>query len=78
MSLRTKQGLAAAKANGSVLGRPLGALSTSKLDPHKDRIIELLVKGVSLAAISKVVGVSKSTLYSYAIGRGLISSNEVC
>lgn len=64
ISIRTKEGLAAAKASGKQLGRPPGTY-TSKLDERKDEIQEYLNKGVSITSLSKILGVSKSTLYYY-------------
>ena len=55
ISERTKEGLAAAKAKGKLLGRPKGALGTSRLDG----------KDVSKASIAKILGVSRSALYHF-------------
>ena len=44
ISERTKEGLAAAKAKGKLLGRPKGALGTSKLD-GKEQDIRVLLEG---------------------------------
>ena len=52
ISKRTKEGLAAARAKGVLLGRPKGK-GKSKLDPHKEEIIELLKYGVPKTKISK-------------------------
>ena len=41
ISERTKEGLAAAKAKGKLLGRPKGALGTSRLDGHRFRANEV-------------------------------------
>ena len=72
LSLRTKQGLAAARAAGVKLGRPKGSLSGSKLDKHREEIESLLAKSVSIASIGKIMGVSWSTVKRYADSRGLI------
>ncbi len=68
---RTKEGLAAAKANGKRLGRPKGALGKSKLD-GKEREIELLLrKQVSKASIAGIVEVSPTTLQHFIRTRKL-------
>ena len=58
ISQRTKEGLAAARAKGRLLGRPKGALGKSKLDGKEEEIRMLLEKTVSKASIAKIVGVS--------------------
>lgn len=56
ISMRTKQGLAAAKAKGKLLGRPKGSRSRNRvLDPHKEQIKSYLQMGLNLASIRKVV-----------------------
>jgi len=56
IGLRTKQGLAAAKASGKQLGRPKGRKNkTRRFDPYKSQIARLLTLGVSLAAIHTIV-----------------------
>jgi DNA invertase Pin-like site-specific DNA recombinase len=68
---RTKEGLIAAKANGTRLGRPKGALGKSKLD-GKEREIELLLrKHVSKASIARIVEVSPTTLQHFIHTRKL-------
>ena len=63
--LRTKEGLAAAKAKGKLLGRPKGALGKSKLDGKEEDIRMLLGKEVSKASIAKILDVSRSALYHF-------------
>jgi len=56
ISMRTKQGLAAAKAKGKLLGRPKGSRSRNRvLDPHREQIKNYLQIGLNLASIRKVV-----------------------
>ena len=47
ISERTKEGLAAARAKGRLLGRPKGSLGKSKLDGKEGEIRMLLEKEVS-------------------------------
>ena len=57
ISKRTKSGLAKARAEGRLLGRPKG-LGKSTLDGREEEIKELLRKGVSKASIAKIYEVS--------------------
>ena len=65
ISERTREGLARAKATGKKLGRPKGALGTSRLDGREDEIRKLLDLGVSKSAVAKITGVSRPTLYNF-------------
>ncbi|MFC1716429.1 recombinase family protein [Candidatus Poribacteria bacterium] len=56
ISMRTKQGLAVARAKGKLLGRPKGSKNKNRvLDPYKEQIKEYLQMGLNLAAIMKIV-----------------------
>lgn len=56
ISLRTKQGLAAAKASGKQLGRHRGVRNKHRvLDPYKEQISQYLKLGLNLAAILKII-----------------------
>ena len=71
ISQRTKEGLAAARAKGRLLGRPKGALGKSKLDGKEEEIRMLLEKTVSKASIAKIVGVSRTALHHFIRTRKL-------
>jgi DNA invertase Pin-like site-specific DNA recombinase len=68
---RTKEGLAAARAKGQLLGRPKGVLGTSKLTGRETEIQSLLAKTVSKASIAKILGISRSTLHHFIQSRRL-------
>lgn len=70
ISCRTRSALAARKASGQTLGKPRG-LSSSKLDPHRTKIIELLKFEVSLAAIGRMIGFSTTAVRHYCKSRCL-------
>lgn len=54
--MRTKQGLAAARAKGKKLGRPKGSRDKERvLDPYRDQILEHLEMGLTLAAVMKII-----------------------
>lgn len=71
ISERTKQGLAAARAKGKLLGRPKGKLGKSKLDGRIEEIKLLLSKGVSKASIAKIMDISRTALISFIKNRKL-------
>ena len=71
ISERTKEGLAAARAKGRLLGRPKGALGKSKLDGKEEEIRILLQKQVSKASIAKIVGVSRTAMHRFINSRKL-------
>lgn len=76
ISQRTKEGLAAARAKGRLLGRPKGALGKSKLDGKEEEIRMLLEKTVSKASIAKIVGVSRTALHHFIKTRKLTPENS--
>ena len=56
ISLRTKQGLAAAKANGKLLGRPKGSRNKVRvLDPYREQIKQYLALDLDLTSIMKLI-----------------------
>ena len=71
ISERTREGLAAARARGRLLGRPKGSLGPSKLDGKEGEIQMLLGKRVSKASIAKIVGVSSTNLRHFIRTRKL-------
>ena len=71
ISERTKEGLAAVRAQGRLLGRPKGSLGTSKLDGQEGEIRMLLEKQVSKASIAKILGVSVTNLRHFIRTRKL-------
>lgn len=72
ISLRTREALAAKKAQGQRLGKPKGTLQKSKFDQHVAQIKELLGYGLSVRKIAKVLGYSSHiALNTYINKRGL-------
>lgn len=66
ISERTKSALAQRKASGVKLGRQKGAIVKSKYDEHLGMIQELVSKDVSIASISKIIGVgTRQSLTTY-------------
>lgn len=57
ISLRTRQGLEAAKASGKVLGRPKGCKNKRglALDPYQEQILDYLKMGLPVASIRIIV-----------------------
>ncbi len=56
ISVRTKQGLEAARASGKKLGRPKGSRSKNRvLDPFREQIAEYLQLGISLNKVREII-----------------------
>jgi DNA invertase Pin-like site-specific DNA recombinase len=56
ISVRTKQGLAAAKAQGKLIGRRKGSRNQNRpLDPHREQIATYLQLGLSIGSIRKLI-----------------------
>src|SRR3954463_2029284 len=76
ISERTKEGLAAARAKGRLLGRPKGSRGKSKLDGKEGEIRMLLEKTVSQASVAKIVGVSRTALHHFIRTRKLVPKSS--
>ncbi len=70
ISERTKAGLARARAEGKLIGRPKG-LGKSQLDGKEDEIRELLKRGVSKSSIAKIYQCSWPCVNHFAKTRKL-------
>lgn len=67
ISQRTKEALARKKAEGVILGRPLGRKSsTVKLSGKELQIQKLLNKNISYSAIGRILGVNRITVTKFA------------
>ena len=78
ISLRTKEALAAKKAQGTPLGKPKGTLQKSKFDKDVARIKELLGYGLSVRKIAHALGyTSHIALNTYINKRGLQPAPKV-
>lgn len=78
ISRRTKEALAAKKAQGVVLGKPKGVTQSSKFDPDRKRIVELLSLGVSIRkiAVEHLKYGDPSSLHYYVHTRNLTAEAE--
>ena len=66
ISMRTKQGLAAARARGKKLGRPKGSRDKERiLDPYRKQIKEYLQLGLSLSRIRTILNPQLERPISY-------------
>lgn len=66
ISQRTKEALARKRAEGVVLGRPVGRKSSRvKLSGKEDFIRDLLLHNVPITQIAKILKVDRMTVYSF-------------
>ena len=78
IGMRTKEALAAKKAQGKQLGKPKGTLQKSKFDKDVERIKELLGYGLSVRKIATLLGqTSHIALNTYINKRGLQPTPKV-
>ena len=77
ISMRTKQGLAAARAKGKLLGRPKGSRSKNRiLDPYREQIKEYLQMDLNLASIMKIVNNQLERAISYNTLKYFVQHDE--
>ena len=75
VSLRTREALAAKKAQGITLGKPIGTIQASKFDKDRSRIEELLGLGLSVRKIVRLLGYTNHIgLNTYIKSRGVRES----
>jgi len=77
ISQRTKQGLAAARASGKILGRPKGVKNKSRvLDPFKNEIKKYLEMGLMQTNILKIINSQLEKKVSLTSLRYFISTTK--
>jgi len=78
ISVRTKQGLAAARANGKQLGRPKGSRDKERvLDPHREQIKEYLQLKVPLRRILSLINPHLEKPITYPAYRYFVRQDPV-
>jgi DNA invertase Pin-like site-specific DNA recombinase len=77
ISVRTKQRLAAVKAQGTTLGRPKGSRNKERvLDPHRNQILAYLQMGLNLASVMKIINPQLEEAITYNSYRYFVRSDE--
>ncbi len=78
ISRRTKEGLAAAKAKGKLLGRPKGSKNNKGrvLDVYEDQIKDYLKMELTISAIRKIINNQLDTPISYQAFKYHINHND--
>ncbi|SZD71523.1 DNA-invertase hin [Candidatus Ornithobacterium hominis] len=72
ISQRTKKALARKRAEGVILGRPVGSKSAkTKLTGKEKKIQELLDKKVSYSTIGRILGIYRVTVSNFVKRHGL-------
>ncbi|MBI2851425.1 MAG: master DNA invertase Mpi family serine-type recombinase [Chloroflexi bacterium] len=78
ISQRTKEALARKRAEGVVLGRPIGSKSGKvKLSGQESVIQVLLKRKVSKCEIARIFGVNRMTVSAFIKNQGLLSEAEL-
>lgn len=76
-SIRTKEGLAAARAKGKKLGRPKGSRDKRRvLDPHREQIKEYLELQIPLRRIQTIINPQLEKPISYNSYQYLVRQDE--
>jgi len=77
ISVRTKQGLAAAKASGKKLGRPKGSRDKKRvLDPHREQSRNICDLGLSLRRIRLIINPQLERPISYPAYRYFVRQDQ--
>ena len=78
ISRRTKEGLAAAKAKGKLLGRPKGSKNKKGriLDAYEGQIKDYLKMGLTISAVRKIINNQLDTPISYQAFKYHIDHND--
>ena len=77
ISMRTKQGLAALKSEGKILGRPKGSRNRDQLlEPYKEQIKNYLRMGLNLASIVRIINNQREEPVSYNALKYFVQHDE--